>query len=76
MLYLQLKKLLPKNSLTVVEMQELPDIERTDSREEASCLKWTIYNCRREVCVNCQTDTDELNVVMNRLPKQSVPQRY
>ena len=31
-----------KLSLTVVEMQQLPDIEKTDSKEEISCLKWTI----------------------------------
>ena len=28
-----------KLTLTVVEMQQLPDIEKTDSREELSCLK-------------------------------------
>ena len=39
-------------------MQQLPDIEKTDSEEEISCLKWTIYNGRRKVCVNFQTDTD------------------
>ena len=39
-----------KLTLTVVEMQQLPHIERTDSKEEISCLKWTIYNGRRKVC--------------------------
>ena len=53
----------PKNSpekltLTVVEMQQLPDVENTDSKEEISCLKWTIYYGRRKVCVNFQTDTE------------------
>ena len=33
-----------KLTLAVVEMQQLPDIEKTDSKEEISCLKWTIYN--------------------------------
>ena len=61
----------PKTSLeklapTVAEMQQLPDIEKTDSKEEISCLKWTIYNGRRRVCVNFQTDTDKLNIVVNR----------
>ena len=43
MLYLQHYKLLPKKlTLTVVEMQQLPDIEKIDSKEEISCLKWTI----------------------------------
>ena len=55
-----------KLSLTVVEMQQLPDIEKTDSEEEISCLKWTIYNGRRKVCVNFQTDTDKLNIVVYR----------
>ena len=55
-----------KLTLTVVEMQQLPDIEKIDSKEEISCLKWTIYNVRREVCVNFQTDTDKINIVVHR----------
>ena len=55
-----------KFTLTVVEMQQLPDIEKTDSKEELSYLKWTINNGRRKVCVNFQTDTDKLNVVVYR----------
>ena len=55
-----------KLTLTVVEMQQLPDIEKTDSKEGISCLKWTIYNGRRKVCVNFQTDTDKLNIVVYR----------
>ena len=53
-----------KLTLTVVEMQQLPDIAKTDSKEKISCLKWTIYNGRRKVCVNFQTDTDKLNIVV------------
>ena len=55
-----------KLTLTVVEMQQLPDIEKTDSKKEISCLKWTKYNGRRKVCVNFQTDTDNLNIVVYR----------
>ena len=55
-----------KFTLTVVEMQQFAEIEKTDSKEEISCLKWTIYNGRRKVCVNFQTDTDELNFVVYR----------
>ena len=29
-----------KLKLTVVEMQQLPDIEKTGSKKELSCLKW------------------------------------
>ena len=55
-----------KLSLTVVEMQQLPDIGQTDSKEEISRIKSTIYNGRRKVCVNFQTDTDKLNFVLYR----------
>ena len=55
-----------KLTLTVAKMPQLPNIEKTDSKEEKSCLKWTIYNGRRKVCVNFQTDTDKLNFVVYR----------
>ena len=58
-----------KLTLTVVQMQQLPDIEKTDSKEEICCLKWTIYNGRRKVCGNFQTDTDKLNIVVYRYRK-------
>ena len=58
-----------KPTLTVAEMQQLPDIEKTDSKEEISCLKWTIYNGRKKVSVNFQTDTDKLNIVVYRYGK-------
>ena len=48
-----------KFTLTVVEIQQLRDIEKTDSKEEISRLKWTIFNGRRKVSVNFQTDTDK-----------------
>ena len=47
-------------------MQQLPDIENPDVKEEISCVKWTIYNGRRKVCVKFQTDTDKLNIVVYR----------
>ena len=55
-----------KLTLTVVEMQQLPDLGKTDSKEELSCLNWAILNGRRKVCVNFQTDTDKLNFVVYR----------
>ena len=51
---------------TVVEMQQLPDVGKTVSIVEYFCLKWTIYNGRRKICVNFQTDTDKLNIVVYR----------
>ena len=53
-----------KLSSTVVKMQQLPDIEKTDSKEDVSCLKWTIYNGRSKVSVNFQTDPDKMNIVV------------
>ena len=47
---------------TLVETQQLPNIEKLDSKEEFSCLKWTIYNGRRKVCINYRTDTDKVNI--------------
>ena len=58
-----------KLTLTVVEMQLFPDIETTDSKKELSRLKWTVYNGRIKVCVNFQTDTVELNIVVYRYQK-------
>ena len=55
-----------KITLTLVETQQLPDIEKIDSKDEISCLKWTIYNGRRKVCINFQIDTDKLNIVVYR----------
>ena len=53
-------------TLTVAEMQQLPDIDKTDSKEELCCLKLTKCNGRRKVCVNFQTDTDKLKNVVYR----------
>ena len=55
-----------KLTLTVVEMQQLPDIEKTGTKQEKSCLKWTIYNSRRKVCVNRKVNTDNLKTVAYR----------
>ena len=55
-----------KSTPTLVETQQLPDIEKVDSEAEISCLKWTIYNDRRNLCIIFQTDTDKLNVVVYR----------
>ena len=62
---LKTRKISPgKLILIVVEMQQLPNIEKTDCKEKISCLKWTIYNAKRKVCVNVQIDTDILNIVV------------
>ena len=53
-------------TLTLVETQQLPEIEKVDFKNELSCLKWTIYNGRRKVCISCKTDMDNLNIVVYR----------
>ena len=55
-----------KITLTLVESQQLPDIEKVDSKDEIFCLKWTIYNGRRKVCINFQTDADKVKIVVYR----------
>ena len=66
MFKLEVKILPKKNTLTLVETEQLPDFEKADSNDEISCLKWTIYNGRRKVCINFQTDTDKVNIVVYR----------
>ena len=55
-----------KITLTLVETQQLPDFQKADSKDEISCLKWTIYYGRRKVCINFQTDTDNVNILVYR----------
>ena len=43
-------------------MQQLPEIEKVDSKNEISSLKWTIYNGWRKLCINFKTDMDKLNI--------------
>ena len=53
-----------KLTLTVVEMQQMPDFQKTDCTEDIACIEWTIYNSRRKVCVNFQIYTDKVNIVV------------
>ena len=55
-----------KITLTLVEMQQLPEIEKVDSKSEISCLKWTLYNGRRKVCISFKTVMDNFNIVVYR----------
>ena len=53
MLNLENWKILPKKpTLTLVEIQQLPDFEKGDSKDETSCSKWTIYKDGRKVSIN------------------------
>ena len=47
-------------------MQQLPDIEKTDSNKKLSCLSWTKYNGRGNICVIFKIDTDNPNFVVYR----------
>ena len=60
------KTSLEKNTLTLIEMQQLPEIEKVDSKNEICCLKWTLYNGRRKVCISFKTDMDKLKIVVYR----------
>ena len=52
-----------KITLTLVETEQLPDIAKVFPKDEISCLKWTIYNARKTICINFQTDKDKVNIV-------------
>ena len=58
-------------TLTSVEMQQLPEIEKVDSKNEICCLKWTIYNGRRKVFISFKTDMDKLKIVVYRYRKNT-----
>ena len=47
-------------------MQQLADIEKSDSKEKISRLQWTIQNDRRNVTLNINTETDNLKNVLYR----------
>ena len=55
-----------KITLILIETQQLSIIQKADSKTEIFCLKWTIYVGRRKVCINFQTDTDKVNIVVYR----------
>ena len=55
-----------KMTLTLVEMQQLPEIEKVGCENEISCLKWTIYNGSKKVCIGFKTDMNKLNIVVYR----------
>ena len=57
----------PENiTLPLVETQQLPDIEKFDSKDEISCFRWTIYNGRRKVFVGFRSETDRVKIVVYR----------
>ena len=58
-----------KITLTRAKLQQLPELEQCE--DEISCLKWTIYNDRRKICVGFQTDTDKVDIVVYRYRKNT-----
>ena len=62
-----------KITLILVETRKLPDYKKVDSKDELSSLKWSIYNGRRKVCLNFQTDTDKVNIVVYRYQNNTYP---
>ena len=50
-----------KLTQAVVEMQQLLDFEKTDSKI-TSCLKWTKSRGKRKICLNYKTYTNELKI--------------
>ena len=60
-----------KLTLTATEVQQLPDIAKTDPEQDFSCLKCPVYNDGRENFVNFKTETDKLNIVVYRYRNNS-----
>ena len=55
-----------KVNLTIVEMQQLPEVRKFDSENEISCLRWIIFNGRRKICVFYKSDTDYVAITVYR----------
>ena len=55
-----------KITLTLVEMEQLPEIEEVNSKNEISCIKVIIYNGKRKACISFKTDLDKLKSVVYR----------
>ena len=53
-----------KITLTIIEMQQLPESEKMDSKNGISCRKLTLYNGRIKVCKSFKTDMDNLNFLV------------
>ena len=58
------KNFTKKLTQTEFEMHQLPDVEKTDSKREISCLNWIKYKSRIEVCGKFKTETVSLNIVV------------
>ena len=55
-----------KVNLTIVEMQQFPEVGKFHSENEISCLKWIIFKGRRKNCVFYKTDTDYVSITVYR----------
>ena len=64
------KTSLEKLTVTVVDVLQLADIEKTDPKEDVCCPKWTFYNGSRKVCIHFKTDLDKLYIVVYRYRKK------
>ena len=48
------------------ETQQSPEIEKVQSKNEIPCLKWTVYNGIKNVCMSFQTVADKVKLVVYR----------
>ena len=55
-----------KVNLTIVEMQQLPEVGKFDSEDEIFSLRWIIFNGRRKICVFYKSDTDYVGITVYR----------
>lgn len=59
------KKLL----FTILEYQNLPDIDNLDIDQQISNFNWTLHNGRRKICINYRSDQDLISLSVYKLKK-------
>ena len=55
-----------KVNLTIVEIQQLPEVGKFDSENKISSLRWIILNGRRKLCVFYKSETDYAGITVYR----------
>ena len=55
-----------KVSLTLIESQNLPNLQNLDVDSQISHFEWTLHNCRRKIHIGYRSDTKKNDLVEYR----------
>ena len=55
-----------KNSLTIIESQNLPNLQNLDVDSQKSHFEWTLHNGRRKMHIGYRSDTRKIDLVEYR----------